>query len=30
MDKMVLQVQQWLNTTYSGNTKYTKVDEDMG
>ncbi|AOZ77882.1 peptidoglycan-binding protein [Clostridium pasteurianum] len=28
MDQMVLQVQQWLNTTYSNNTNYTLVPED--
>src|SRR5471030_490613 len=28
MDQMVLKVQTWLNTTYSGNANYTKVSED--
>ncbi|WP_315072449.1 glycoside hydrolase domain-containing protein [uncultured Clostridium sp.] len=28
MDQMVLKVQTWLNTTYGGNSNYTKVDED--
>ncbi len=28
MDQMVLKVQTWLNTTYGGNSNYTKVGED--
>jgi peptidoglycan hydrolase-like protein with peptidoglycan-binding domain len=28
MDQMVLEVQEWLNTTYGGNVNYTKVTED--
>ncbi|SMC29109.1 Peptidoglycan-binding (PGRP) domain of peptidoglycan hydrolases-containing protein [Clostridium acidisoli DSM 12555] len=28
MDEMVLEVQDWLNTTYGGNSSYTKITED--